>query len=515
MEFKRSAGVLLHPTSLPGSHGIGELGKEAFNFIDFLAAAGQTIWQVLPMGPTGYGDSPYQCFSAFAGNPLLINLDELKSDGLLSEEDLNEFPDYDPHKIDFGSVINIKFILLWKAYETYLNNGKSFSDECKTFCKENSHWLDDYALFMACKNHHQGVVWTEWSKDIAFREDGAVDIWTNKLSKEIQFQKFLQYKFFTQWTKIKEYANQHNIKIIGDIPIFIAYDSADLWSNRDQFTVDKNGKLETIAGVPPDYFSPTGQLWGNPLYRWDKMEEDNFSWWKKRLEQMLKLVDYIRIDHFRGMQAFYEIPGGSETAQHGRWMLAPGRKMFQAIKDALGELPILAEDLGIITKEVRNLRDEFGFPGMRIMQFAFGSGGEKKFLPHNYDKNTVVYTGSHDNDTTRSFFEKESELGSDVFLHAQEYLNYYGDDICFQLIKAAQASVANIVIIPMQDMLNLGSDARMNFPGVQNGNWQWRFTWDQVNNKLANQYKEMSELYERSGDKKEEDEIVIKYGEYL
>lgn len=467
------------------------------------------------MGPTGYGDSPYQCFSAFAGNSLLINLDDLKSEGLLTDEDLAVFPNYDPHKVDFGSVITIKYKLLWKAFEVYTEKGNDLDEEGKSFFTENSHWLDDFALFMACKNYHKGVVWTDWNKDIAFREDGAVDKWREKLSKEIQFQKFLQYRFFTQWTKVKEYANQHNIKIIGDIPIFIAYDSADLWSNRDLFTVDKEGKLETIAGVPPDYFSPTGQLWGNPLYKWDKMEEDNFSWWQKRIKQMLKLVDYIRIDHFRGMQAFYEIPGGSETAQHGRWMLAPGGKLFQIIKDSLGDVPILAEDLGIITKEVRDLRDKFGFPGMRIMQFAFGNGGEKRFLPHNFDSNTVVYTGSHDNDTTRSFFEKERELGSDVFLHAQEYLNYYGDDICFELVKSALSSVANIVIIPMQDVLNLGSEARMNFPGVQHGNWQWRFTWDQIHDQLANRYKEMSELYQRNGDDKTEDEIVIKYGEYL
>ena len=515
MEYKRSAGILLHPTSLPGRYGIGDLGNEAYHFVDFLVSAGQTIWQVLPMGPTGYGDSPYQCFSAFAGNPLLISPDYLKEEGYLSEDDLNSFPDYDPHRVDFGSIIPKKYDLLKKAFENAQNKGTDIDEICKNFCSENDFWLDDYSLFMAAKNFHGGVLWTEWDKSIAFRKPGAVKEWKEKLSKEIKFHKFIQYTFFKQWQNVKDYANSKGISIIGDIPIFIAYDSADLWANRELFTVDDKGKLENIAGVPPDYFSPTGQLWGNPLYKWEVMEKDGFTWWLSRIKQMLKLVDYIRIDHFRGMQAFYEIPGGSETAQHGRWMLAPGQKLFETVKEKIGDLPILAEDLGIITKEVRELRDSFGFPGMRIMQFAFGSGGEKRFLPHNYDRNTLVYTGSHDNDTTRAFFEKEKANNTEVYQHAQKYFSYYGDDLRMELIKAAYHSVANLVIIPMQDILNLGSDARMNFPGVQNGNWQWRFSWDQVPGELAAQYNELVNLTERSSYIKPEEEIKIIYGKYL
>lgn len=515
MEYKRSAGILLHPTSLPGPYGIGDLGKEAYCFVDFLESAGQNLWQVLPMGPTGYGDSPYQCFSAFAGNPLLISLDLIKKEGYLTENDLKVFPDYDPHKIDFGSVINIKYALLREAFDNFSAKGNFIEKQQKQFCEDNSFWLDDYALFIACKNYHNGVTWTQWDKPIAFREPDAVIEWKEKLSGEIEFQKYLQYNFFKQWHEVKEYAHSKCISIIGDIPIFIAYDSADLWSNKKYYSVDESGKLETVAGVPPDYFSPTGQLWGNPLYKWDLMEENNFEWWQLRIKQMLKLVDFIRIDHFRGLQAYYEIPGDAKTAEHGRWMLAPGKKLFETIKNNLGDVPILAEDLGIITKEVRDLRDSFGFPGMRIMQFAFGKGGEKRFLPHNFDKNTVVFTGSHDNDTTRSFFEKEKENNTDVFHHAKKYFNYYGDDLRMELIKAAYKSVANIVIIPMQDVLNLGSEARMNFPGIQNGNWQWRFTWNQIDEKLPHEFKEMVEIYERSGFEKEEEEIKIVYGEYL
>lgn len=503
MNFERSAGILLHPTSLPGKYGIGTIGKNAFHFVDFLVESGQKLWQVFPLGPTGYGDSPYQSFSTFAGNPLLIDLELLKDDGLLSQHDLDNIPPFDNRKIEFGNLITIKMELLSLAFQNYKAGGKIFHSECGDFCKNNSNWLDDYALFMAVKEYHGGKLWTEWEPEIAFRKENAIEEWKEKLDYQYNYHKFLQFTFFNQWKKLKKYANEKGIKIIGDIPIFIAYDSSDLWANKNYFTVDKKGKLKTVAGVPPDYFSETGQLWGNPLYRWKEMEKDNFSWWQKRIKKTLELVDIIRIDHFRGLDAFWEIPGDAPTAQTGKWVKAPGKKLFNVIKNELGDLPIIAEDLGVITESVEKLRDHFKFPGMKILQFAFGENGDKNFLPHNYVKNCVVFTGSHDNETTAGFFQNEKENHSGIYEAAQKYMNYDGDNITFELIRVAYASVANMVIIPMQDILGLGSEARMNFPGKLGGNWTWRFEWDQVNSSLPQIYKMMSEIYERPPEKKE------------
>ncbi len=494
MHFDRSAGILLHPTSLPGKYGIGDLGNEAYRFVDWLESAGQILWQVFPLGPTGYGDSPYQCFSAFAGNPLLISPDKLKDEGLLNEHDLAEIPHYNPTQIDFGSVIDFKHTLLKKAFHNFKN---SDHNEWNKFCEEQKDWLEDYSFFMAAKEFHNGELWTNWDKSLVVRDKNSLSEWKEKLSEKIEYQKFIQFKFFEQWKNIKTYANKKGIKIVGDMPIFIAYDSADLWANKELFTVNEEGKLLTVAGVPPDYFSSTGQLWGNPLYRWDKMEEDDFLWWRKRIKSLLELVDIIRIDHFRGFEAFWEIPGDAPTAETGKWIKAPGEKLFSSLKKHLGELPILAEDLGVITKEVEALRDKFEFPGMKILQFAFGTGMERKFLPHNISKNCVVLTGSHDNDTTRAYFEKERNAGNDIFTHAQKYLDYNGPDIAQKLIKAAYSTVADIVIIPMQDVLNLGAEARMNFPGKLGGNWTWRFEWKQIPAFLAEAYKELTVLYER------------------
>lgn len=504
MEIERLAGILLHPTSLPSKYGIGDLGKEAYNFINFMEDSGQRLWQVFPLGPTGYGDSPYQCFSAFAGNPLLISPDLLIEDNLLNEKDVENIPEHNPNHIDYGAVINYKYSLLKKAYENFKNNGKTLDEECGEFCEANKEWLNDFALFMACKNYHGGKVWAEWDKEIAFRQGDAVAKWTEKLKDEVDYNKFLQFTFNKQWKAVEEYAHSKNIKIIGDIPIFIAYDSSDLWANRNLFTVNDEGKLDTVAGVPPDYFSATGQLWGNPLYKWDVMEKNNFEWWTQRFSKMFELVDIVRIDHFRGFEAYYSIPGDAETAEKGTWIKAPGEKLFNVIRDRLGQLPIIAEDLGIITKEVEELRDKFNFPGIKILQFAFGEDNETKFLPHNHPKNCVVHTGSHDNDTTRGFFEKEKQEGSGIFEWAQDYLHYYGDDICFATVKAAYRSVANIVIIPMQDMLNLGTEARMNFPGKLGGNWTWRFTWEQIPADLPQTYKRLTEIYERPPKPKKE-----------
>lgn len=512
MEFKRSAGMLLHPTSLPGKFGIGDLGANAFKFIDFLSDTRQTLWQVFPLGPTGYGDSPYQCFSAFAGNPLLINPELLVEQNLLSQVDLDEYPEYDKDHIQYGEVIKSKTELLKKAYENYKSNRIELGENYENFCEVNAEWLDDYSLFMAAKEFHGGVTWTEWSEDIAFRKRGAIKAWTEKLSDIIGYQKFVQYLFFHQWKTVKEYANSKNIEVIGDLPIFIAFDSADLWANKSLFSVNNKGKLETVAGVPPDYFSPTGQLWGNPLYKWDEMAKDDFLWWQKRFSKMYELVDIVRIDHFRGFDAYYEIPGDAPTAETGHWVDAPGMEFFQTIKDKLGDVKILAEDLGIITPTVEKLRDHFNFPGMKILQFAFGKDGDKKFLPHNHIQNCVVYTGSHDNDTTKGFFDKEKVNGSDVYDWAQKYLGFYQDDMCHALIKAAYASVANIVVIPLQDVMNLGTEARMNFPGKLGGNWTWRFSWEDLNGDTVKYFKEIVDMYERDpyAPKVKNEEIVLK-----
>ncbi|MCF8241014.1 MAG: 4-alpha-glucanotransferase [Melioribacteraceae bacterium] len=497
MKSERIAGVLIHPTSLPSKYGIGDLGKDAYKMIDFLEQSGQKLWQVFPLGPTGYGDSPYQCFSAFAGNHLLISPDNLIEEGLLSTEDTQPIPGSDPHKIDYGAVINYKTELLKKAYETYKSNGSELHDEISEFCENNKFWIYDYALFMAVKNYHNGVLWTQWAPEIAFREEQGIKEWSDKLADEINYHKFIQYLFSKQWMNLKKYANEKGIKVMGDLPIFIAYDSADLWANKDLFSVDDKGNLETVAGVPPDYFSETGQLWGNPLYRWDIMEANGFQWWKERMAQMFELVDIVRIDHFRGFEAYWEIPGDAETAIIGKWIKAPGAKLFNEIRNSLGDVPIVAEDLGVITKEVTALREQFGFPGMKILQFAFGKDGERKFLPHNYGENYVVYSGSHDNETTKGFFDNAKKQDNDIYEFAQKYLNYYGDDMRFAVIIAAYSSVANTVVIPMQDILNLGNEARMNFPGKLGGNWAWRFTWDQVKDHHVKLYKEMCIMYDR------------------
>ncbi|GBD87982.1 4-alpha-glucanotransferase [bacterium BMS3Abin03] len=508
MKFKRSAGILLHPTSLPGKYGIGDLGNDAFKFVDFLKDAGQTLWQVFPLGPTGYGDSPYQCFSAFAGNPLLISPDKLKEDGFLNEKDLENPPEFDPVKIDYGSLIEYKKSLLNKAFQNFKTDSNGLDEGFEKFCNEHKDWLDDFALFMALKDAHNGNEWIKWEKGLVHREQKELTGWKAKLNDEILYHKFVQFNFFRQWKAIRNYANENGIQIIGDMPIFIAYDSADLWANKGLFTVDEDGKLETVAGVPPDYFSPTGQLWGNPLYRWKVMEKDDFLWMRKRFESLYELIDIIRIDHFRGFDAFWEIPGDAKTAAKGRWVKAPGEKLFESLIKHLGDVPILAEDLGVITPEVEALRDKFNFPGMKILQFAFGTDMETKFLPHNYIPNCVVLTGSHDNDTTRAYFETAKKEGSDIYEHAQKYLNYYGDDIVSELIRTAYVSVAKIVIIPMQDVLNLGSEARMNFPGRLGGNWTWRFTREQINENLTSHYKGLTVLYERPPKKKKKAEKI-------
>jgi 4-alpha-glucanotransferase len=505
MRFNRGAGILLHPTSLPNRFGIGDLGNEAFNFISFLADSGQTYWQIFPLGPTGYGDSPYQCFSAFAGNPNLISPEKLVEDGFLSAEDIKEIPPHDPHTVDYGMIYNLKVSLHRKAFSNFKKDQKNDAQSFHSFC-EKSDWLENYSFFMAAKEYHKGVSWNEWDKKLVVKDEKAVEEWKHgKLADEIYYQKFIQYIFFKQWKAVKDFANSKNIKVIGDMPIFIAYDSSDLWADKHLFTVDNEGDLSFVAGVPPDYFSETGQLWGNPLYKWKEMEKDDYLWWRRRLSQMLELVDLIRIDHFRGFDAYWEIPGNAETAQEGRWVKGPGEKFFNTIKKHLGELPIIAEDLGVITKSVEALRDNFQFPGMKILQFAFGTGLERRFLPHNITANSLIYTGSHDNDTTVGYFEKEKNKDNDIYEHTQKYLNYFGDDITGELIRIAYQSVADIAVIPMQDILRLGTEARMNYPGKLGGNWAWRFSWDQVPYYVAGHYRYLCKLYERPSEVVEEE----------
>ncbi|MGL4608992.1 MAG: 4-alpha-glucanotransferase [Trueperaceae bacterium] len=495
MPFDRRSGLLLHPTSLPGKYGIGTLGQDVFNWLNFLEAAGQRLWQVMPLGPTGYGDSPYQCFSAFAGNPYLINLEQLVHDNLLSESDLANAPSFPEDKVDYGPVISFKLDMLNKAFQHFSTSATTEQrDRFNVFTQSKASWLEDFALFMACKEAHGGQSWNHWDADIRARKPKALSQWRSKLTDEISKQKFWQWLFFEQWTKVKNYANSKDIKIIGDIPIFIAYDSADAWSNPDLFYFDEGGNPTVIAGVPPDYFSATGQRWGNPLYRWDVMAKQNYAWWIERFKGTLELVDIVRVDHFRGFEAYWEIPAAEETAIKGAWVKAPGADLFKTVREVLGELPIIAEDLGVITPEVEKLRDDAGFPGMKVLQFAFAGDAADPYLPHNYPRNSVVYSGTHDNDTTKGWYAGTTEKERDF---VRKYLARNDDNITWDFIRLAFASVADTAVAPLQDVLGLGSEGRMNTPGLASGNWNWRFTWEQLPYWIAPQLKEMAELYRR------------------
>ena len=507
---RREAGVLLHPTSLPGPHGIGDLGPEAFRFIDFLEKSGQSLWQVLPLGPTGYGDSPYASFSTFAGNPLLISLDVLVRAGDLAPADLEPLPAFDPLKVDYGWVQWWKVPLLEKAAGRFLEKAAPDRLEAyRTFCRTEAAWLDDFALFMAVKEVFQkkaeaegvsGKMWSNyWDLDIRLKQPAAVAAWSKKLAPQVEGKKVLQFWFFQQWTALKTYANARGIRIIGDIPIFVAPDSVDVWAHRPFFQLDAQGQPLVVAGVPPDYFSATGQLWGNPLYDWKALEADGFRWWLDRIQAALKLVDLVRIDHFRGFEAYWEIPFGSPNAVKGQWVKAPGYQLFQTIKDKLGSLPILAEDLGVITPEVDAFRDHFGFPGMKILQFAFDSGesgasGNNPFLPHNYPVNCLVYTGSHDNDTMRGWFENASAADK---AYSLAYVDGHLEDVAWGFIRAALASTAKYALVPAQDLLNLPSPARMNTPSTLGGNWAWRLGAGDLCDVLAVKLLGMTRLYGR------------------
>jgi 4-alpha-glucanotransferase len=486
---------------LPGRYGIGDLGDEAYRFVDFLVGAKQRLWQVLPLGPTGYGDSPYQCFSAFAGNPLLISPDGLIEDGLLLKSAVRSMPDFPADRVDYGEVILYKRNLLQQAVKRYKSGANgSRRAAFDAFCHDQAGWLDDFALFMALKDAHGGGVWNTWEEDIAGRKPEAMRQWSAKLADTIFTHKFLQFLFFRQWTAVKKYANDRGIQIIGDIPIFVAYDSADVWSHPDLFYLDARGQSTVVAGVPPDLFSETGQLWGNPLYRWNVMARQKYVWWIDRFRATFTQVDIIRLDHFIGFTRYWEVPATETTAVKGQWVPGPGKALFDAVEAALGKLPIIAEDLGVLTPAVEALRDRFEFPGMKIIQFAFSGDSDDPFLPHNYIHNCVVYTGTHDNDTSVGWFR--SALPQERSF-AQRYLARNGEDIAYDFIRTAMSSVADTAVVPLQDVLCLGSEARMNFPGRPAGNWGWRFTSGMLGDWQLSRLREMVELYGREPKKDE------------
>jgi 4-alpha-glucanotransferase len=503
MRFPRTAGILLHPTSFPGRYGIGDLGEAAYRFIDFLIEARQSIWQILPLGPTGYGDSPYQSFCTFAGNPMLISPELLVAEGYLPAEAVATVPPFPPHTVDYGPVIKYKESLLAQSFDYFEANATAEQQAAfAQFCSAEAAWLDDYALFMALKSHHvehEGGVWNTWPTEIAQRQPEALAEWGEKLTRQITFRQYLQFLFYEQWFRLKGYANERGIKVIGDVPIFVAFDSADVWANQELFYLDETGAPTVVAGVPPDYFSETGQRWGNPLYRWHKMAEQNYAWWRRRLEMTFRQTDIVRIDHFRGFDAYWEVPASEPTAMVGEWIKGPGKPFFQAMRQQLGNLPLIAEDLGVITPEVRDLRDTFDFPGMKILQFAFGGAQENHFLPHNYDTpNCVVYTGTHDNETTRGWYENATDQEKD---RVRRYLAVAGHDAAWDLIRLAFMSVADTAVIPLQDVMNLGNEARMNFPGKASGNWGWRYQPYQLTSQLALRLRELTEIYSREPEK--------------
>jgi 4-alpha-glucanotransferase len=476
MLTERSSGILLHPTSLPGPLGAGDFGSDAYRFVDWLVSAGQTYWQMLPLGEIGPGNSPYMSSSAFAGNILLIDLAELASHGWLADEDLKPHPEFRPDRVDFALLHPFRLERLRRAAGVFFAR-HSHVAEYEQFCTAESAWLDDYALFMAINEHEKGREWNCWPAELARREPAALKFATEFCAEEIGFWKFCQWCFARQWSQLKQYANERGVRIIGDVPIFVAYQSSDVWAHQELFELGENGRPLVVAGVPPDYFSETGQLWGNPLYRWDVHEKTGFAWWIARMRHALKLFDLVRIDHFRGFAGYWEVPADAPTAMHGRWMPGPGAKLFGAFQNALGDLPIIAEDLGMITPDVIELRDRFKLPGMRILQFAFGENESHHFLPHHYVPNSVAYTGTHDNDTNIGWWNTATPVEKSF---AQKYLDSDGQQIQWDMIKAISNSEANTVIISMQDVLGLSGEHRMNFPGQQDGNWEWRFSWDQV-----------------------------------
>lgn len=502
MKFPRRSGILLHPTSLPGRFGIGDLGHPAYQLVDFLAAAGQTYWQILPLNPTGYGDSPYQTLSAFAGNPMLISIEKLIEIGHLSAADVQDVPFFPQDRVDFGAVIYHKTRLLDRAFANFRARAPAHQRESLArFCEEQASWLDEFALFMALKKAHQLRPWQEWEPEVAARQPAALRHWRESLTDEIENQKYRQWQFFHQWLALKEYANQRGVRIIGDIPIFVSMDSADVWANPHLFHFDENLCPTVVSGVPPDYFSQTGQLWGHPLYRWEVMAQNGYAWWIDRFRMAFTQADVVRVDHFRGFYNHWEVPADEKTAVNGRWVCGPGADLFHAVTAALGEVAIIAEDLGDFDPQSRAgvdaLQAEFGYPGMKVLQFAFGGGPDDPFLPHNFTPECVVYTGTHDNDTIVGWYNTTStEAERD---YARRYLGTCGSDIAWDLIRLAWSAVAHTAMTTAQDLLSLGHEARMNTPGTVGApNWCWRLLPGALTGGIAARLRELTAIYGRT-----------------
>lgn len=476
---RRRAGILLHPTSLPGPQSHGVIGHDAFRFVEFLAAAGMSLWQTLPLGPTHSDDSPYQSLSAHACDPALISFDWLKDRKLVDQ--LPASPSATEHEI-----------VLQTAHERFLQSHKQ--DTFTQFCAQHAYWLEDYSLFMAIRDTQEKQPWMSWDKALRERDAPALKKFCKRHRQAIAYQKFLQFIVFSQWQQLKSYAHQHGVLLFGDLPIYVSLDSADVWANRELFLLDKTGKPTVVAGVPPDYFSATGQRWGNPLYNWPNIQRQGFKWWQQRMQTQYELFDLMRIDHFRGLAAYWEIPAEEETAINGKWVAAPGKELLTALREAHGDLPLIAEDLGTITADVHQLREAFGIPGMKVLQFAFDGDPGNLYLPHNHETNSLVYTGTHDNDTTLSWYQG---LTKDM---QRNVCGYFGNPHCeipWTLNRAALASVARLTILPMQDTLSLGQGHRMNTPGTTEGNWHWRFSWSQVHETLKTDLKQLNHLYGR------------------
>ncbi|MBP1890394.1 4-alpha-glucanotransferase [Clostridium moniliforme] len=492
--MNRASGIIMHIASLPGEYGIGTFGESAYKFADFLSKAGQKYWQILPLGPTSYGDSPYQSFSAFAGNPYFIDFDLLNKEGLLKKSDYENI-DFGNNResIDYGILFKEKMRVLRIAYENSIGKDK---EEIEKFREENKLWLEDYALFMAIKEEFNLVSWQKWDEDIKTREKNTLEKYKKKLVKEVDYWIFLQYHFFKEWNNLKKYVKDLGIEFIGDMPIYVAEDSSDVWANPELFLLDENKTPKKVAGCPPDAFSATGQLWGNPIYNWDYLEKTGYEWWIDRVRESLKLYDVVRIDHFRGFESYWEIPYGEDTAVNGKWVKGPGIKLFDAIKEKLGDVKVIAEDLGYLTKEVLDFRDETGFPGMKVLQFAFDSREESDYLPHNYTRNCVAYTGTHDNDTCRGWFETTGSK-SDVE-YAKKYLKLTKEEgYNWGFIRGVWSSVADTAIALMQDFLNLGNEARINYPSTLGGNWMWRVKEEDLTERLAEKIRDITKLYGR------------------
>ncbi|PIE82835.1 MAG: 4-alpha-glucanotransferase [Candidatus Contendobacter odensis] len=478
---QRRAGLLLHPTSLPGDHGSGDLGPNAYRFIEFMAACGFTMWQTLPLGPPHDDLSPYSAQSVHAGNPRLIALEPLIEAGWLQEDGGGQGWDYRQQR-------------LAEAYRSFVNDGGSRHEDYIAFQAQHAYWLDDYVLYQAIRKAHDQWAWFDWPTELRDREPEAIAAARKDYAESIAQYTFEQFLFFQQWITLKRYANEHGILIFGDIPLFVGYDSADVWAQREAFQLDQSGQRKVVAGVPPDYFSETGQLWGNPHYSWKAMQADGFEWWKQRIRTQFTQFDLLRIDHFRGLEAYWEIPADADTAVHGRWQQAPGHELLNTLQQEFGELPLVAEDLGIITDDVEALRDAHNLPGMKVLHFAFGGGANNPYLPHNHIVNSVVYTGTHDNNTTLGWFE---ELDESTRAHVFGYLGGDAGQMPELLVRTALASVARLAIIPMQDVLKLGGEDRMNRPGTPDGNWTWQFQWEQVEPQLAGRYRSLLSMYGR------------------